>query len=134
MRLQLLVWTEHRDPVGSFHQQQSPEGPGSQRMPKGSAGPLGTSSLPTCPHHPPPVGQAWPPAGGSSRGLLRTTWTHCGASLGTTVLEERTRKGRVSVTDAGHLRLGSPWGSRPPTEPSPPHTSVHSLTHSGNGV
>lgn len=66
---------------------------------------------------------------GAAGGLLRTTWTHWGASLGTTVLEERTRKGRVSVTDADHPRLGSPWGSRRPTEPSPPDTRpfTHSL-------
>ena len=64
----------------------------------------------------------------AARGLLRTRWTYWGASLGTTVLEERTRRGRVSVTDADHLRLGSPWGSRPPTALPSRHVSIHSLT------
>lgn len=95
MQLQLLVWTEHRDPVGSFHLQQSPEGPGSQRMPEGSAGPLGTSSLPTCPHHPPPVGRAWPPAGGSSRGAAEDHMDALGSIPGDHCVggEDEKRKG-----------------------------------------
>lgn len=61
-------------PMGPNHLHQRAEEPGTQRMPEGSASHLGTASLPTFPsYHLPPVGQAPPPAGGRSRGPLRTT-------------------------------------------------------------